>query len=328
MQKRIRVIFSIISILFLGAVPICVSAQKPDTLIKKLDSLKTKTADSTSKQLNVVAPVAYEEAKLTPASYFILLGSDLKQAFTKPFHMKKKDWITAGGFIALEVGLSFADKNIQSNALQMRNDSKTLRDVSTYVTRFGGSYEVYTLVFMGGFGALFNKPKMLNTTFLATQAYITGEAVHQVVNLLTGRQRPDYYTSVGSPPSPSFHGPFSSVRDLSGNRIASSFPSGHTTVAFAAATVFAMEYRDKRLIPIIAYTAASLIGISRITENRHWFSDVVAGAVLGYFSGKQVVDNYHRYAKLKAPSIKKNTVAFNLDYRFGTMMPQVIYKFR
>lgn len=328
MQKRTGVIFFIISIFFLGVIPACVCAQKPDTLIKKLDSLQLKKADSTSKQLNIVAPAAYEDTKLTPASYFILLGSDLKQAFTKPFHMKKKDWLTAGGFVALEVGLSFADKSIQSNALQMRNDSKTLRDVSTYVTRFGGSYEVYTLIFMGGFGALFNKPKMLNTTFLATQAYITGEAVHQVANFFTGRQRPDYYTSATSLPNPTFHGPFSSVRDVNGNRIASSFPSGHTTVAFAAATVFAMEYRDKPLIPIIAYTAASLIGISRITENRHWFSDVVAGAVLGYFSGKQVVDNYHRYAKLKAPSQTKNTVAFNLDYRFGTVMPGMIYKFR
>lgn len=323
-------LFIIISILsFIFTMPVYSSAQKADTLIQKLDSLKLKK-DSTGKpQLNNIAPEAYnEDTKLTPSSYFILIGSDLKQAFTKPFHMHKKDWVNAGGFVLLEFGLSFADKSIQSNALQFRTSSKTVRDISSYVTRFGGLYEVYTLVGLGGYGFIFKKTKLVTTTFLATQAYITGEAVQGVAKMLTGRQRPDYYISAASSPDPSFHGPFSGSRDMNGNRLNSSFPSGHTTVAFAAATVFAMEYKDKPLIPILSYTAATLIGISRITENRHWFSDVVAGAVLGFFTGRQVVNNYHRYAKLKAPLQKKNTVVFNLDYRFGRPMPGIIYKFR
>jgi membrane-associated phospholipid phosphatase len=86
------------------------------------------------------------------------------------------------------------------------------------------------------------------------------------------------------------------------------FLRGHTTLAFAAATVYAMEYRNKPLIPVLAYTAASLIGLSRITENKHWATDVVAGAALGYLSGRQVVNNYHRYAKLKAPQQKHHSV--------------------
>jgi len=317
-----------ISLSFFLIIPLCALAQKPDTLIKKLDSLQLKKGDSTSKQLNITTPEAYEDTKLTPSSYFILIGSDLKQAFTKPLHMKKKDWFNLGGFVLLEIGLSHTDEIIQSNALNLRTDSKTLRDISSYVTRFGASYEVYTLVAMGTWGYFFNKPKMLTTTFLATQAYITGEAVQGFAKLVTGRQRPDYYISATSKPDPRFHGPLSGAKDLNGDPLNSSFPSGHTTVAFAAATVFAMEYKDKPLIPILSYTVATLIGISRMTENRHWFSDVVAGAVLGYFTGKQVVDNYHRYAKLKAPLQKKNTVVFNLDYRMGLLMPEVVYKFR
>ncbi len=314
---------------FFGIIPFSVSAQKVDTLIKKLDSLQLKKDSIGKPQLNNITPEAYNEnTSLTVSSYLILIGSDLKQAFTKPFHMKKKDWLNAGGFVLLEYGLSFTDKSIQSNALQFRTGSKAVRDISNYVTQFGGLYEVYTLVGMGAYGFIFKKNKMLTTTFLATQAYITGEAVSGLVKFITGRQRPDYYTSANAGPEPGFHGPFSGIKDLSGNKINSSFPSGHTTVAFAAATVFAMEYKDKPLIPIISYTAATLIGLSRITENRHWFTDVLAGAVLGFFTGKQVVDNYHRYAKLKSPLQKKNTVVFNLDYSFGKPMPGIIYKFR
>ena len=314
---------------FFWMTPFCVSAQQVDTLIKKLDSLQLKTDSIGKPQVNNITPEAYNEnTKLTASSYFILIGSDLKQAFTKPFHMKKKDWLNAGGFVLLEVGLSFTDESVQSNILQFRNNSKTVRNISNYVTQFGGLYEVYTLVGLGAYGAVFKKNKLVTTTFLATQAYITGEAVAGVVKFFTGRQRPDYFISATANPEPTFRGPFSGVKDLSGNTINSSFPSGHTTVAFAAATVFAMEYKDKPLIPIISYTAATLIGLSRITENRHWFSDVFAGAVLGFFTGKQVSDNYHRYAKLKSPLQKKNTVVFNVDYRFGKPMPGIIYKFR
>src|SRR4051812_39184399 len=78
---------------------------KPDTLIKKLDSLSKKT-DTAGGQKNVTTPAAYNEAtQLNAPTYFILLGSDIKQAFTKPFHMKKRDWGYLGGFVAATAAL-------------------------------------------------------------------------------------------------------------------------------------------------------------------------------------------------------------------------------
>jgi len=68
--------------------------------------------------------------------------------------------------------------------------------------------------------------------------------------------------------------------------------------------------------------------VSRITENKHWSTDVLVGAALGFLAGKQVVNNYHRYAKLKAPDQRKNTVSFNLQYYSGHIVPGIIYKFR
>jgi len=320
-------LIKLVSFFFLIA-PLCTHAQKPDTLIKKLDSLHMKT-DSAGKQLNNIAPSAYNEStKLTPASYFILIGSDLKQAFTKPFHMTKKDWLNTGAFVLVEGALAFADKPIQKNVLALRNDNKTVRGISTYVTRFGGPYEVYTLLTLGTTGFVFKKTKLTTTTFLATQAYLTGAAVETVVKFLTGRQRPDFYTTEARIASPTFHGPFYKVKDIQGGYVSGSFPSGHTTVAFAAATVFAKEYKDIPMVPIISYSVATLIGLSRLTENRHWATDVLAGAALGYLSGRQVVNNYHRYAKLKAPQQKKNSVVFNLDYQFGHVMPGLVYTFR
>ncbi len=313
--------------LFLS-VPAAAFSQRTDTLINKLDSLSQKT-DSAGGQINNIAPRAYnEETKITFNSYFILLGSDLKQSFTKPFHMSKKDWGNLGKFTLATVALSFVDEPIQRAALKLRNKNTGLNNVSKYITNFGGNYEGYTLAALGAYGFIFKNEKMKTTVLLATQAYITGAAVETVTKFLSGRTRPSYYSS-GTEPEPRFLGPFSKTAvTSSGKKLYSSFPSGHTTVAFAAATVFALEYKDKPLIPIVAYSAATMIGLSRITENKHWITDVFVGAALGYLSGKQVVNNYHRYSKLKAPGQKKNTVTFNLQYSYGHLMPGMVYKFK
>jgi len=63
-----------------------------------------------------------------------------------------------------------------------------------------------------------------------------------------------------------------------------SFPSGHTSAAFATATVIA-DYNHKYAVP--AYGVATVIGWSRVDVGSHYWWDVVAGAVLGYAVAKQ-----------------------------------------
>lgn len=64
-----------------------------------------------------------------------------------------------------------------------------------------------------------------------------------------------------------------------------SFPSGHTAQAFAAATFMAKEYGHKSIwYSIGAYTVATGVGAMRVMNNRHWMSDVMAGAGIGILS--------------------------------------------
>ncbi|GAA4295813.1 hypothetical protein GCM10023183_01980 [Nibribacter koreensis] len=66
-----------------------------------------------------------------------------------------------------------------------------------------------------------------------------------------------------------------------------SFPSSHTTVAFALATSVSSVYGSKQwVVSPLAYGLATLVGISRINDNAHWATDVMAGAALGYLSAK------------------------------------------
>lgn len=91
-------------------------------------------------------------------------------------------------------------------------------------------------------------------------------------------------------------------RNRPGNRsdflpFPSSFPSGHTSSAFAMAGSMAYSYGWKGAIP--GYFLASAIALSRIKEGRHWASDIVGGAFLGTFWAR---------ASFEAESPNKNPV--------------------
>ena len=62
-----------------------------------------------------------------------------------------------------------------------------------------------------------------------------------------------------------------------------SFPSGHASMAFAAARSIDKEFRKESIwIPIAGYAAATAVGIERVASDRHHWYDVAAGAALGF----------------------------------------------
>jgi membrane-associated phospholipid phosphatase len=313
--------------------PFTASAQQKDTLIKKLDSLNQQRPELKRGNRDSIRREFYnQKTRITFPVYWTLLGSDLKQQVTAPFHAKPRDWARTAAVVAITGGVLLLDKPISRYAVDLRQKNTTVVNTSKYVTRFGGVYEVYTLAALGTYGFIFKNEKIRTTTLLATQAYITSFVIFEAAKFLSGRQRPYYYDPETNKNSPTWHGPFYQFKkDANGNKpntySYSSFPSGHTTLAFAAATVYAMEYSDRPIVPILSYSAASLIGLSRITENKHWASDVLIGGILGHLIGRQVVNNYHRYARLKSGEAKKkNTLSFAPQYQFGQWLPGVVYR--
>lgn len=92
------------------------------------------------------------------------------------------------------------------------------------------------------------------------RSQIVAEGVTQAIKIGTQRTRPD-----GTP---------------------FSFPSGHTAASFATATVLQREFGWKVGVP--AYVGAAWIAASRVEAQRHFLSDVVAGATVGVLAGRAV----------------------------------------
>jgi membrane-associated phospholipid phosphatase len=79
-----------------------------------------------------------------------------------------------------------------------------------------------------------------------------------------------------------------------------SFPSGHTAAAFAMATALTEEARyhrprDRWAVAAVTYTAATLSGLSRMYDDKHWASDVIAGAAVGTLTSLAVIRYTHRH---------------------------------
>ena len=84
------------------------------------------------------------------------------------------------------------------------------------------------------------------------------------------------------------------------NRFSSSFPSGHVSASFALATTFDSMYGYKVGIPL--YVFSSFVGLSRISDNKHFLSDVLFGAALGTAVGRGVA-SIHKNGKKNRFSI-------------------------
>ncbi|MDN3588524.1 phosphatase PAP2 family protein [Pedobacter aquatilis] len=89
-----------------------------------------------------------------------------------------------------------------------------------------------------------------------------------------------------------------------------SFPSGHTASAFMAAEFLHQEYKDVNpWIGYAGYFVATTTGTLRMYNNKHWFSDVVAGAGFGIASTKIA---YLVYPYIKQVFNKKQTSKFTV----------------
>lgn len=169
-------------------------------------------------------------------------------------------------------GFKKLDESIKQKTLQ-NNNRKTFR-LDDYA-QYSPIAAVYGLNLAGYKG----KNNLKDATLILVTSKIISTAGAQGIKRLAGRLRPD-----------------SSANN--------SFPSGHTTEAFANATFLFEEYKDKNIwIGIAGYAVASTTAYLRIYNNRHWLSDVVAGAGLGIASTKIA---YWLYPKISKKLFKKN----------------------
>lgn len=149
-----------------------------------------------------------------------------------------------------------------------------------------------SLILSGGLygaGRLAGNGDMADVGLHTGEALLLAEAVTYLLKVTAGRARPAWNVDDA--------GNFKLFRGIDDDDY-QSFPSGHTSAAFAVAAAMAHELErlwggNDVLYGVATYGPASLVALSRMFDNRHWTSDVLFGAAIGAFSGWKVVKYNH-----------------------------------
>ena len=232
--------------------------------------------------------------------------TDSGKMLASPVTWSGSDWLKAGLVIGTASGLYLADTEIRNFA--QRNQSSISDKGAAIGNALGNPF--YILPPLGLFylyGNLYDDPKARRASLLAVESLAISGVFTIIIKQATQRSRPSSGES-----STTWNGPSFKINDTS-------FPSNHATAAFSVATVFAEEYGNNPYVPPIAYGLATLTGLARIYDNKHWASDAFFGAALGYFVGKAVV-SYHKVqgnSDLKIlPTVSQQGFGMMAEYRF------------
>jgi hypothetical protein len=215
-------------------------------------------------------------AESAAPSYPELFVDDVQHVLSAPARWDKDDWHTLGWASLAVVGTAVVLDDHVRTVMRDHNDGSN--QFMLQVERFGSEYAWGVL---GGFylaGSLGNDDKAVAVAQDGlTASFIASGLVTPALKYAAGRSRPN--DNGGTDDTFTFK-PFSG---------AASFPSGHTTEAFALASVISAHYEEESWVKYFTFGIAGLVGLARSYHGGHYSSDVVAGAMIGTLVGQSVV---------------------------------------
>jgi membrane-associated phospholipid phosphatase len=199
---------------------------------------------------------------------------DQKQFWTAPIHMSEKQWEWAIPSVLVGGLFIKADQTIENHVPTNKST------VSHAGTASNAGVAVLTAAGAGLFllGHIQDNDQRRETGILAGEAAIGALVDTEVFKYAAGRERPFTGTSPG--------------RFFVGG---DSFPSLHSSVSWAIASVIAHEYPGP-LTQLLAYGTAGGVSAARWAGQKHFFSDVAIGAALGWYMGRQVYRSRSHYS--------------------------------
>jgi hypothetical protein len=238
------------------------------------------------------------DAQIKDTGFFKTIWSDVKvsvddgiRTYSSPLRFNNSDWIKTGAVLFTTVAFMNFDKDIRKEFSKSHNDSKDkIADV-------GNAYgNLITPIVVGGgiysYGLILKDEYFRETGRMLLEAVIFSGIITDVTKVISGRSRP--YTERG----PYFYNMFTF------NEGSLSFPSGHSTVAFAMSSVLANRIKNV-YATVGLYALSSVTALSRIYSDKHWASDVILGSAIGYFVGDYISSN-------KKECNSKSKISYNI----------------
>ncbi len=203
-------------------------------------------------------PSEFDDRPFSSPPLFKQIGTDFRNVFSS-----KENLMVLGTGLGAALAASSLDERIPASRFNSELYEGTKLDrtfesgelLGSTLVQVGGAFVTF------GIGKLTSNPEVEDLGRDLVRAQILSQAMTQMLKFSVARARPDE----------------------SNNH---SFPSGHSSGAFATATVLQRRYGWKVGLP--AYGVAGFIAASRLSENKHFLSDVIFGAAVGIVAGRTV----------------------------------------
>ena len=226
---------------------------------------------------------------------------------TAPF-FTYRDALLIGAFGASALALDPLDRHFATRLQDPNNqNNRFLHHASTVFRLMGQPAPQIIAVGLYGVGRVARNQRIEKLAVHGTEAMLLSTTVTTTIKVLSGRARPRRDTSKAlgfklGRGLPSFLGGEGTEFQ--------SFPSGHATTAFTVASASTAEFSHwvdewhspqayKYLVGSVLFGGATLVGISRMYNNAHWASDVIAGAAIGTLAGIKTVRYDYRHPNNK-----------------------------
>lgn len=238
--------------------------------------------------LSAAPPVSGEFSLRSISRDFL---KDAGQIWSYPVHIRTHDILPIAGLAALTGFLIGNDEAIYRGIRDFRDAHAWVGKVGPVITEMGSYGAWGTAALFLGAGLISGDKTATGTAVLASSAMLQSGILVTFLKGIFGRQRPLWADGTDH-----WSGPVGFFKRFGSGQAGryDSFPGGHSITAFSLATVVAMQYRKSVWVPIVAYSVATGVGLSRLTLDKHWLSDVLVGSVLGHVIGRLVVRNHRR----------------------------------
>lgn len=206
----------------------------------------------------------------------------------------------AAGSAALLAGGSQIDSPVLRGV--QTQYSGEMKDFLSVTNEFGSSKMLPATAGVFAVSLLTDDARFQDAAFTSLQSLVYSTTAVFAVKYAVGRLRPE--SGAGDAAFDAF----------SGN---TSFPSGHTATAFAVVTPWVMYYPNPVTYGLFALSAGT--AVARIAKDRHWPTDVLAGAAIGYFTAHYLSERHQKAAQSYdgptvrlTPLVAPNAVGMNL----------------
>jgi membrane-associated phospholipid phosphatase len=223
---------------------------------------------------------------------------------TAPLHWHASDWLLFGSALTVIGVAHHYDSEVRTHftqnspiALSTAN-AHTIQDALPAAALFVGTW---------GFANLLDDNDGRHEAGAMLEATVLSIGTAYVLNYASGRKGPDQTADAN--------------RWWSGG--SSSFPSEHTTAAFAIGTVLAESGNSRYRWPrrVLGYGVAGFTAYERLKHNAHWLSDTAAGAALGAASARFAMDREPGHRNPSTAMVALTPLPHGLMFRYTLPLP-------